>query len=140
MTAATEPAAGAAAELAGQVLDIEAERHRLQAGASEAPLFADDLLPGVGSAAISLREGLHAAGSATFVLLMILAALDELESAALGVLAPNIRDTFHVSSGAIVFISAASGGFLVLGALPMGWLADRFRRGPIIGWAGSPSR
>ena len=23
----------------------------------------------------------------------------------------------------------------MLGALPMGWLADRFRRAPIIGWA-----
>src|SRR4029078_12506840 len=25
--------------------------------------------------------------------------------------------------------------FLVLGALPMGWLADRNRRPPVIGWA-----
>ena len=32
----------------------------------------------------------------------------------------------------IVFISAASSAFIVLGALPMGWLADRFRRPPII--------
>ena len=28
-----------------------------------------------------------------------------------------------------MFISAAAGAFLVLGALPMGWLADRYRRG-----------
>ena len=55
--------------------------------------------------------------------------LDELEAASLAVLAPNIRDTFGVSDGVIVFISAAVGAFLVLGALPMGWLADRFRRG-----------
>ncbi|HEY4378172.1 MAG TPA: ATP-binding protein, partial [Acidimicrobiales bacterium] len=51
------------------------------------------------------------------------------------VLAPNIRNTFHISDGVIVFISAASGAFLVLGALPMGWLADRFKRAPIIAWA-----
>ena len=40
-----------------------------------------------------------------------------------------------MSNGTIVFLAAASGSFLVLGALPMGWLADRLRRGPIIGWA-----
>ena len=34
-----------------------------------------------------------------------------------------------------MFLAAASGAFLVLGALPMGWLADRHRRPPIIGWA-----
>ena len=51
------------------------------------------------------------------------------------VLAPNIRDSFGVSNGVIVFLASAAGAFLVLGALPMGWLADRFRRPKIIGWA-----
>ena len=32
-------------------------------------------------------------------------------------------------------MAGISGGFLVLGILPMGWLADRYRRPPIIGWA-----
>ena len=50
-------------------------------------------------------------------------------------LAPNIRDAFHVSDGVIVFVTAAGGAFLALGLLPMGWLADRFRRAPVIGWA-----
>ena len=59
-------------------------------------------------------------------------ALDNLQSSGLAVLAPNIRASFHVSSGAIVFVAGIAGGFLVLGILPMGWLADRFRRGPII--------
>jgi ABC-type branched-subunit amino acid transport system ATPase component/predicted MFS family arabinose efflux permease len=98
-------------------------------------LFADDLLPGVGGDDVSLREGLRRGGPAVFFVLLTLVGLDELEGAALGVLAPDIRDTFGVSDGTIVFISAAAGSFLVLGALPMGWLADRFRRGPIIGWA-----
>jgi len=48
------------------------------------------------------------------------------------VLAPDIRDSFGVSDGVIVFVSAASSAFIVLGALPMGWLADRYRRPPII--------
>jgi ABC-type branched-subunit amino acid transport system ATPase component/predicted MFS family arabinose efflux permease len=55
-----------------------------------------------------------------------------LESATLQVLAPDMRDSFGVSDGVIVFVSAASAGFLVLGALPMGWLADRFRRSPVV--------
>jgi ABC-type branched-subunit amino acid transport system ATPase component/predicted MFS family arabinose efflux permease len=50
-------------------------------------------------------------------------------------LAPELRRAFGVSDGAIVFLAAASGAFLVLGALPMGWLADRHRRPPIIAWA-----
>ncbi len=71
----------------------------------------------------------------TFVVLLLLQSFDELEGAVLSVLAPNLRDTFHVSDGVIVFISAAMGAFLALGALPLGWLADRYRRGRIIGWA-----
>ena len=81
-----------------------------------------------------VRDGLRIGGTFTFGLLAVLVALDELESAALGVLAPDIRDTLGVSSGAIVFIASA-GAFLVLGSVPMGWLADRFKRGPIIAWA-----
>ena len=50
-------------------------------------------------------------------------------------LAPDIRDTFGVSDGTITFIASSSGAFVVLGAIPMGWAADRMRRIPIIGWA-----
>ncbi len=64
-----------------------------------------------------------------------LVALDNLESATLGTLSPDIRDSLHISSGAIVFISSASGAFLVFGAVPMGWLADRFRRTRVMAWA-----
>ena len=119
--------------LAAGILDREAEREAAAAG--EPVLFADDLLPGVGGQELSFTQGLEIGGRFTFLVLLALVALDELEGAALGVLAPDIRDTFHMSNGAIVFLSAAAGGFLVLGALPMGMLADRFRRGPIIAWA-----
>ena len=80
-------------------------------------------------------QGVVQGGVFAFVILVLLQSFDELETATLSVLAPNIRDSLHVSDGVIVFISAASGAFLVLGALPMGWLADRYRRAPIIGWA-----
>ncbi|MEE1806787.1 ATP-binding protein [Streptomyces sp. BE133] len=124
-----------AAGLAAGLMEAEAERAQ-EARAEQEILFADDLLPGVGGEHLTLRQGLAAGGSATFVTLTALAAFDELESATLGVLAPDIRDSFGMSDGAIVALSAASGAFLVLGALPMGWLADRCRRGRVAGWAG----
>ncbi len=65
-------------------------------------------------------------------MLLLLNGVENLEGASLGVLAPDIRDSFGVSDGVIVFVSAASSAFIVLGALPMGWLADRYRRPPII--------
>ena len=123
------------AGLVQAVLDAEAERRAEQEAATREVLFADELLPGVGGEEISLREGIVRGGTFAFVMLVLLQSFDELEAATLSMLAPNIRDSFHVGDGAIDFISAASGAFLVLGALPMGWLADRFRRAPIIGWA-----
>jgi ABC-type branched-subunit amino acid transport system ATPase component/predicted MFS family arabinose efflux permease len=126
----TREATTEAASLADAVLEAEAERQA--AHAEDEVLFADDLLPGVGADEISLREGLAVGGSFTFLLLLLLNCAEGLEVASLAVLAPDMRDTFGVSDGVIVFISAASGGFLVLGAVPMGWLADRFRRPPIV--------
>ncbi len=124
-----------ASDLAVAVLDAEAEREARQAAEQHEVVFPDDLLPGVGGPQLTLREGLRVGGIATFVVLLILASLDELEAAALSVLAPDLRDALGVSNGTIVFLAAASGAFIVLGALPMGWLADRHRRPPIIGWA-----
>ncbi|MCU1387207.1 MAG: major facilitator superfamily 1 [Ilumatobacteraceae bacterium] len=128
------PAQGAAG-LARTMLDAEAERRELQLEDERETLFADDLLPGVGGNQLTLREGIKIGGVFAFVMLLLIQSFDELESAVLSVLAPNIRDSLGVSDGTIVFISAASGAFIVLGALPMGWLADRLRRAPVIGWA-----
>ncbi len=127
--------ASEAAQLAVAVLDAEAEREAQQAASQEQVLFADDLLPGVGEEHISLGEALRTGGMRTFVVLLLLASFEELEVATLSVLAPDLRDAFGVGNGVIVFLAAASGAFLVLGALPMGWLADRYRRPPILGWA-----
>jgi ABC-type branched-subunit amino acid transport system ATPase component/predicted MFS family arabinose efflux permease len=124
-----------AAQLAVAVLDAEAEREAQQAAAKEEVLFATDLLPGVGEEEVSFGEAVRIGSVSTFVVLLLLRSLEELESATLSVLAPDLRHAFGVSNGAIVFLAAASGAFLVLGALPMGWLADRHRRPPIIGWA-----
>ncbi|MCH7788733.1 MAG: MFS transporter [Acidobacteria bacterium] len=129
-----DSSASSAAALAATVLDEEAAR--VEAGRAEEVLFADDLLPGVGSEELSLKRGLvMGGGAATFVVLLVLNSLDELQASAFAILAPDIRDTFGVGDGTITFIGAISSAFVVLGAVPMGWLADRYRRGPIIGWS-----
>src|SRR5271169_7131763 len=123
-----------ATDLAHLVVDSAAER-QLAAESMPEFLFPEDMLPGAGEDQISLREGLSTAGARAFVVLAIIVTLDNLQTSGLAVLAPNIQSSFHVSTGAITFVAGISGGFLVLGIVPMGWLADRFRRAPIIGWA-----
>jgi len=126
--------AASAASLAASVL-AEEEAREAEAQGRGNVLFPDDMLPGVNSEPLTLKQGFTAGGAYMFVVLTLLNSLDELEGAALGVLAPEIRDTFRVSEGAIVFIATASSAFFVLGAVPMGWLADRVRRVPIVGWS-----
>jgi hypothetical protein len=122
-----------AATLAATVLDEEAARQAAQERAREQVIFPDDLLPGVNAPPMSLREGLRIGGTFMFVVLTAIVLLGELEEAAVFVLAPEIRHTFHISEGAMVFIGTASSAFFVLGAVPMGWLADRVRRVPVVG-------
>ncbi len=129
----TDP--GPTATLTASVLAEEAARRAARDEADAPVLFADELLPGVGSEPMTFAEGLRRGGAFTFFILLVLNSLDELEGAAMNVLAPDIRDTFGVSDGTIVFIASASSAFFVLGAMPMGWLADRYRRAPIVGWA-----
>jgi ABC-type branched-subunit amino acid transport system ATPase component/predicted MFS family arabinose efflux permease len=115
------------------VLEEEATRQAAQDKAREQVIFPDDLLPGVDAEPMSLRAGLARGGWWMFAILTALNSLDELEGAAINVLAPEIRRTFGISEGAIVFIGTASAAFFVLGAVPMGWLSDRVRRVPIVG-------
>ena len=132
--AAGAPTTNASA-LTAAVLDEEAARQANQAERSADVVFADDLLPGVGGEEMPLKEGLRKGGFYTFFVLLLLNSLDELEQSAINILGPDIAETFGVSDGTITFISTASVAFFVLGAGPMGWLADRMRRGPIVGTA-----
>jgi ABC-type branched-subunit amino acid transport system ATPase component/predicted MFS family arabinose efflux permease len=126
---------GAPSALAQAVLDGEEARVASRSTGAEPEKGRARRLPGVGDASVTMRDALATGGAATFVVLLLLNSLDELEQAALAVLAPDIRDAFGMGDGAIVFISAASGAFVVLGSLPMGWLADRYRRTRIVGFA-----
>jgi ABC-type branched-subunit amino acid transport system ATPase component/predicted MFS family arabinose efflux permease len=131
----THETRGDVAALAAAVLDEEGARQEAEALAKEQVIFPDDLLPGVNSEPVSFREAFARGGKLMFIVLGLLLTFDELESAAIQVLGPEIRATFHISSGAIVFIATASAAFFVLGAVPMGWLADRVKRVPIVGIA-----
>ena len=129
-----EDAPRQAAALAETMLDEETARR--EASVREEVLFADELLPGVGSEAITLKQGLAMGGGATtFVVLLVLNSLDELQASAFAILGPDIGEDLGVSDGLIIFIGGISSAFVVLGAVPMGWLADRYRRGPVIGWS-----
>ena len=121
------------AVLTQAVLDAEADR---AAAHADVPRRPDGDLPGVGGGEVlSVRDALRRGGAATFVVLLLLNSLDELEAAALTVLAPDIRDSFGIGDGTIVFVSTAAAAFVVLGSLPMGWMADRYRRPRIVGFA-----
>ena len=136
MTELHEGAGGHAAALAAAVLDEEAARQEAQARAKEQVIFPDDLLPGVNSEPLSISEGLARGGWLMFVVFTLMFSLDQFTLNAVQTIEPELRRTFHLSSGGAVFITSASSLFYVLGAIPMGWLADRTKRVPIVGVAG----
>ena len=119
---------GRAAVLTSGVLALEDELH-----GAEDPILDKDLILGANEEEMTLRQGLAKGGMTTFVILLILNSLDELESAALTVLGPDIARTLDMSDGAMVFVSVVASAFFVVGAVPLGYLADRYRRAPIIG-------
>ena len=74
------------------------------------------------------------------LVLALITIAEQLERAAGGVLAPDIQDTLNMSDTTLIGISAFGGVALVLGAVPLAWLADRVSRVRIvwiatIGWA-----
>jgi ABC-type branched-subunit amino acid transport system ATPase component/MFS family permease len=126
---------GNAASLAAAVLEEEAARQEAQARAKEQVIFPDDMLPGVDSAPVNFREAFNRGGALMFVTLTLLISFDQFILNAVQTVQPELIDTFHISEGTAIFISTASSLFLVLGAVPLGWLADRTKRVPIVGCA-----
>ncbi|MDQ1434289.1 MAG: hypothetical protein QOF59_1105, partial [Actinomycetota bacterium] len=124
-----------AASLVAAVLDEEAARQEAQARAREQVIFPDDLLPGVNSEPVNFKEAFAKGGTRMFVILGLLISLDQLTLNAVQTLEPELRSAFHISNGAVVFITSASSLFYALGAIPMGWLADRMKRVPIVAGA-----
>src|SRR5688500_16008016 len=77
-------------------------------------------------------------GGAPFLPLLVLFGLnlvDEFDRIAFSALTPEIRDAFGMSDAQIVAIGAVSALFMLVGALPFGYLGDRFPRTRIAGIA-----
>ena len=119
------------ADLAGAILEEEARRRVEQAERDAETVLPDDLLPGVGDAPMTLREGLRAGGKATVAMMFVLAFVDELPRA-IRVLAPDIQESLNISDTVLFGILGFGGVTLVLGAVPMAALADRVKRVAII--------
>jgi ABC-type branched-subunit amino acid transport system ATPase component/sugar phosphate permease len=120
-----------AADLATAILDEEARRRAVQAERDSETVLPDDLLPGVGDAPMTLREGLRVGGRSTLVMLFVLAVIDEFPRA-IRVLAPDIQDSLNISDTVLFGILGFGGVALVLGTVPMAALADRVKRVAII--------
>ena len=96
----------------------------------------DDALPGVGDEEITLRDAFRVGGAFTFVTLASLVALDDLEVGDVGDAGPrHPRFAGDQRRHDGVHQRRLVGAFLIFGAVPMGWLGDRFRRSRVIAWA-----
>jgi ABC-type branched-subunit amino acid transport system ATPase component/predicted MFS family arabinose efflux permease len=131
------------AALAARVLDEEARRQaEQQARSGERVVIADDLLPGVGDEAVPFRDVLQQGGRATLIVLTLLAFMDDVDRAAFAVLGPDIQNDLGLSDFWLGLIGAIGGLLLFVAAIPLGYLADRYRRTTLVGvctliWAGA---
>lgn len=74
-------------------------------------------------------DGLEDDEAVRFVaILAVLNGLDELDTAAFGVLSPEIRDYFGLSNAGIAMLGVISIPLVILVALPVGFYADRWNR------------
>jgi ABC-type branched-subunit amino acid transport system ATPase component/predicted MFS family arabinose efflux permease len=126
---------GSAASLTQAVLDEEAARLTEQADAAEARVLADEELPGVGDAAMSLREGVNIGGLGLLSVLALLNAVDQLDNGAVAVLAPDIKKSLHTTDAVIAVATVGGTLFMIAGGLVLGRLADNRRRTTIVGLA-----
>jgi len=103
----------------------------------EAPL--DDVdVPGLDrdGEEVDLREVLRTWGAAPLGVLFALNVVDELDRIAFTVLAPNLRDAFDLSTGALGGIATLGGVMTLVAALPVAVLAERRSRVRIAGITG----
>ena len=124
-----------AASLASAVLDEESKREAEQLARSTQQVLPDDLLPGVGAEQMSFREGIRAGGPGMVTLIALLAFVSEFDRVAIAVLAPDIQETLNISDTVLIGIASFGGIALVLGAIPLAWLADRMKRVRIVGFS-----
>jgi hypothetical protein len=66
------------------------------------------------------------------VVLAMLYFFDEFDTAAFGVLAPNIEKSFHLTDQKFVGLVTINVSLVILFAIPVGYLSDRVRRTPLV--------
>ena len=119
---------GNPAALTAAVLDEESRRQAVQDERSAVTVLPDDLLPGVGGEQLGLKATLKAGGVSTIAVIFVMIVVEQFSRVGIGVLGPDIQTTLNISDTTLVAISAFSGVALVLGAVPIAWLADRMPR------------
>jgi ABC-type branched-subunit amino acid transport system ATPase component len=124
-----------AAFLASAVLEEESKREAEQIARSTQQVLPDDLLPGVGAEQMSFGEAIRSGGPGMVTLIALLAFVSEFDRVAIAVLAPDIQDTLNISDTVLIGIASFGGIALVLGAIPLAWLADRLKRVRIVGFS-----
>jgi MFS family permease len=84
--------------------------------------------PGFFRSLFSLRAIAGAAGLAPALILMALSGVERFDATAFGVLGPEIRDAFHLSSAGYISIATLTSVLPVLVTAHVGYLCDRFNR------------
>jgi ABC-type branched-subunit amino acid transport system ATPase component len=135
VAAAEQPGEENAASLASTVLEEESKREAEQIARSTQQVLPDDLLPGVGADQMSFGEAIRSGGPGMVTLIALLAFVSEFDRVAIAVLAPDIQNTLNISDTVLIGIASFGGIALVLGAIPLAWLADRVKRVRIVGFS-----
>jgi ABC-type branched-subunit amino acid transport system ATPase component/sugar phosphate permease len=127
---ATAPSFGA---LAGTVLDEEARRKSEEALRQPSELVVtDELLAGVGAEHVAFRQVVRTGGASMVVVLTAIMLVEAMDGSAFAVLGPDIQRTLGLSDVALGLVGALSGITVFLASIPLGYLADRCRRTPIV--------
>ena len=84
--------------------------------------------PGFFHSLFSLRTVAGAAGLAPALILLALSGVERFDASAFGVLGPEIRDQFHLSSAGYVSIATLTSVLPLLVTAHVGYLSDRFNR------------
>jgi ABC-type branched-subunit amino acid transport system ATPase component/predicted MFS family arabinose efflux permease len=74
------------------------------------------------------RDAAGEASTLPLGVLFVLNMVDELDQVTFGVVAPNIQETFDVSETTITSLTATTAALVIMLAVPVGVLADRFNR------------
>lgn len=77
---------------------------------------------------VSLRDALTIGGARTVGIMLMLHIVEQLDRTAITVLAPDIQKAFKVSDTTLLGAVSFAGVFIVLGSIPMAWMADRYSR------------